>query len=240
MVMSLSVLSPLRDAVRLAKERVTGSRRLRGREPWPHWPRDDLEVLHVMRLRRHLRKIGWVDSTIDHRPVDGKGEPIPWLCYAAIWMLEPRIKPSFRVFEYGSGNSTLWWAKRAQHVVSCEHNSSWYEKMKDQMPQNVAYIHRELKHGGAYCREINEHPGPFEVIVIDGRDRVNCARQCIGKLAADGVIVWDNTDREHYAEGLEFLAAQGFRRLDFRGMCPIGTFAITTSILYKSDNCLGI
>jgi hypothetical protein len=239
--MSLSLLTPLREAVRLAKQKVSASsRQSRRRDPWPKWPREDLEVLHLMRLRRYLRKIGWIDSAIDNRSVDGKGEPIPWLCYAAIWMLEPRVKPTFRVFEYGSGGSTLWWAKRAHHVVSCEHDFKWHRKMKRQMPPNVTYIHRELEPGGVYCREINEHAGPFEIVVIDGRDRVNCARQSVGKLAADGVIVWDNTERDYYAEGLEFLASQGFRRLDFRGMCPIGTLGITTSILYRPDNCLGI
>lgn len=239
--MTGSLFNPLHKALKRATKAVgSRTRKPPGRERWPNWPRDELEILHVLRLRRYFRKIGWVDSVIDHRPIDGKGEPVPWLSYAAIWMLEPRIKPTFRVFEYGSGTSTLWWAKRALHVVSCEHSAQWYNKMKNEMPQNVTYIHRELEPGGAYCREINEHPGPFNMVVVDGRDRINCARQCIGKLGVDGVIIWDNTDRERYAQGLEFLAAQGFRRLDFRGLCPISTIGITTSILYKPDNCLGI
>lgn len=34
------------------------------------------------------------------------------------------------VIEYGCDNSTLWWANRVKHVISCEHDRQWYEEMK--------------------------------------------------------------------------------------------------------------
>lgn len=108
------------------------------------------------------------------------------------------------------------------------------------MPPNVTYIHRALEEDGDYCREIANHAPGFDVVVIDGRDRVNCARQAVGRLADAGVIVWDNAERERYREGYALLEAQGFRRIDFVGLGPINPKAWMTSIFYRAANCLGI
>ena len=49
-----------------------------------------------------------------------------------------------RVFEYGSGGSTLFWTFNVQEIVSVEHDTSWYSIMKNQFDeqgvQNLRYI----------------------------------------------------------------------------------------------------
>ena len=81
--------------------------------------------------------------------------------------------------------------------------------------------------------------GPFDIIVIDGRHRVLCARYALEALKPDGIIVWDNTDRDRYREGYAYLESQGFQRRDFDGMGPINNFAWRTSIFYRPGNFLG-
>jgi hypothetical protein len=80
----------------------------------------------------------------------------------------------------------------------------------------------------------------FDIVVIDGRDRVSCARNSLGALKPDGVIVWDNADREEYRPGYQFLESNGFRRLDFAGLGPLNAYQSTTAVFYRDSNCLGI
>lgn len=190
--------------------------------------------------REYLTPTGWLVSSRRREPVDSEGKPIPWITYASLAFLASRVRPDMTVFEYGSGASTLWWSERVRHVVSCEHDPAWFERMRPLYRSNVLAVHVPLEYGGAYCREALRHRQAFDIVVIDGRDRVNCASHCVGALSSLGVVLWDNTDREEYHEGLTLLEGQGFRRLEFWGMGPIVPYAWCTSIFYRADNCLGI
>jgi len=55
---------------------------------------------------------------------------MPWLTFPAISLIENFLEPSMRVFEYGSGGSTLFFARRVREVVSIEHEGEWYDKLK--------------------------------------------------------------------------------------------------------------
>jgi hypothetical protein len=144
------------------------------------------------------------------------------------------------VFEYGSGNSTFWWAARAKSVVSCEHSREWYEQLSGRVPKNVELRLAALDENGQYARNVIEDSRTYHIVVIDGRDRVNCARNAVRALKADGVLVWDNSERASYASGLNLMAELGFKRLDFEGMGPVNSYSWRTSIFYKAQNCLDI
>lgn len=195
---------------------------------------------NCLKLRAQLDDLGWFRSIEERLPVDREGRPLPWLTYASIAFLTPRIQPSMRVFEYGSGNSTLWWSERVAHVTSCEHELAWYEAFKPKVPANVDYHHRALGPSDEYPRLIASYDKAFEIVVIDGRERVKCARNAARALTDDGVIIWDNSERKKYAEGYAHLAEHGFRRIDFTGFGPIGVRSWSTSVFYRRDNCLGI
>lgn len=196
------------------------------------------EVLPAAHLAPYLERIGWVRSVQKKMPMDREGKPLPWITYPAIIFLKQRIASHFRVFEFGSGNSTLWWSSLVKSVVSCEHDKKWFTRMKEVMPANVEYIHRELEYDGEYCRTVMAYPAEFDILVIDGRDRINCAKNGIAALKEGGVVLWDNSNREKYAEGYGYLAENGFRRLDFYGLGPINVREWCTSIFYRKENCL--
>ncbi|WP_254563464.1 class I SAM-dependent methyltransferase [Oscillatoria sp. HE19RPO] len=187
-----------------------------------------------------LNELGWFRSYREEKPVDKDGNPTPWMTYPAIAFLEKRIKPEMTVFEYGSGNSTLWWAERVKFVISCEHNRQWYEQVKKDIPENVELHYVELKKGGEYCEKIIKYSGKLDLVVIDGRDRVNCARNSLKALKNEGVIIWDNSDRDQYNEGYSLLLRNGYKRLDFTGMGPINVQSWCTSLFYRKLNCLGL
>ena len=99
-------------------------------------------------------------------------------------------------------------------------------------------LHQAVEPDGAYCRASTRYQS--DVIVIDGRDRVNCAKACVAGLTDGGVIIWDNSDRPRYEEGYAFLKAQGFKRLDFAGPGPVNFTPWMTSVFYRANNRLGI
>jgi len=187
----------------------------------------------------HLRSSGWFESFRKGMSVDASGSPIPWYTYGAIRFLAGRVNPAMSLFEYGSGNSTLWWSTLVGRVTSCEHDAEWYRMMRGRLPAAVTYIQAD-ESTGEYARQIEGQNATFDIVVIDGRDRVQCAKSSVAALTPAGVIVWDNSDRPDYREGYEFLRELGFRRVDFWGMGPINTYEWSTSIFYRSDNCLGL
>ena len=186
-----------------------------------------------------LSRAGWFESFRRGLPIDADGHPIPWFTYGATMFLESRLRRDMRVFEFGSGNSTLWWAEHVDALVSCEHDPGWYEKMKSKLPSRVGYQLRKVENE-SYARSVTEASTLFHLIVIDGADRIRCAEYAFRALLPEGVLVWDNSDRKDYERGYEALESRGFRRLNFFGVGPINAPGWCTTIFYRSGNCLNI
>jgi hypothetical protein len=172
--------------------------------------------------------------------VDRNSNPVPWISYAAIAFLEHRVSSTHSVFEFGSGMSTLWWARKSKFVWSVEHDREWLTKVTPLLPANARVQFNELEYGGIYSQSATSTGMQFNIVSVDGRDRVNSAIFSLDALSSDGVIIWDDTNRERYGPGIRFLASKGFKRIDFEGMKPCTVEHTVTSIFYRSNNCLGI
>jgi hypothetical protein len=59
----------------------------------------------------------------------------PWLTYDAIQYLTKHIGSNLKVFEFGSGGSTLFWAERATMCVSVEHDPGWVARLRPLLSQ---------------------------------------------------------------------------------------------------------
>ncbi len=187
-----------------------------------------------------LSQSGWFLSMITELPVNKAGAPIPWFTYSGIAFIEPRVKAHMNVLEFGCGQSTLWWSSRIAHITSVEHEYAWYQKIKAQTPENVDLNWVELVRGGEYSKMPLKYQDVFDIVVIDGRDRVNCSYNVLQCLKKDGIIIWDNSDRTDYIDGYDFLHNNGFKRIDFISMGPCAPVAWGTSIFYRNENCFGI
>ncbi len=188
----------------------------------------------------YLADIGWFNSFMSRMPVDEAGEPIPWVTYSFIDFIKERIQPSHRVFEFGSGNSTFFYAKRAKKVIAVEHDKAWFDKITRNKPDNAELLFCELEPDGKYCRMPQNFKEKFQLIIVDGRDRVNCCKQCLSALADDGVIVLDDSERDFYKEAFSFFKNEGFKELPFSGISPGAFIYKSTTVFYKPENCLGI
>jgi hypothetical protein len=201
-----------------------------------------LDLYSLCSLKRigPLREDGWFRSFREEACVDADGNPLPWMTYPAIEFLGKRIRREMSVFEFGCGESTLWWASRVNEVVSVEHDKDWHGKIARRAPGNVSLFHIELAYGGAYSRKIMEYKERFDIVIIDGRDRVHCAMNSLKALKPDGIIVWDNSDRKEYEAGYAFLMEHGFRKIEFTGFTPMINMKSETGVFYREENCLGI
>ncbi|MDA8239844.1 MAG: hypothetical protein M0Z67_05660 [Nitrospiraceae bacterium] len=199
-----------------------------------------LSTLVSLKREGPLKDYGWFRSVKEEASVDAEGMPLPWLTYPAIEFLRNRLDPGMSVCEYGCGNGTLWWASKVKAVVSIEHDKEWYKKINAVKPGNVILFHCDLEYGGVYSRKISEFENRFDIVVIDGRDRVNCAKNSLCALKPGGVIVWDNSDRPQYEGGYTYLREKGFRKIEFVGMGPGINTKNETAIFYRDNNILGI
>lgn len=188
----------------------------------------------------YLDDIGWFKAFDTRSPVDKNGAPIPWVTYSFIDFIKERLNKQHAVFEFGSGNSTFFYAKYAGIVVSVEHDKDWYDKIIKSKPENSEMIFCELVRGGDYCHMPVKLGEKFDIIIVDGRDRVNCCKQAIDALSEKGVVVLDDSERESYWQGVDFLTNSGFKHLSFSGISPGLFYRKSTSVFYKDDNCLGI
>lgn len=191
-------------------------------------------------LNGALIEDGWYKSFHTKTSVNKNGVPVPWCTYPFIKFIEPRLKKEFDVFEFGCGNSTLWYAKRVNRVKSVEHDKTWLERMNRLIPSNAKLVHKELTEDGEYAKEVLNDSNQYDIIVIDGEDRNNCLKHSLSKLKSQGIIVYDNTDRTDYEQSYQRLAYEGFKRVDFFGLAPIVNVNSCTSVFYRENNCLGI
>ena len=102
----------------------------------------------------YLHDIGWINSYKTKTPVNINFQPIPWVTYSFISYIENRLNKKMNIFEYGAGNSTLYYAEKVNHVISVEHDRKWFEKILENIPENVQLKHCELQYGGDYCKTI--------------------------------------------------------------------------------------
>jgi predicted O-methyltransferase YrrM len=178
---------------------------------------------------------------------------VPWWTYRAIDVVEAYLSGlagnsrPVRVFEYGSGASTLWLAKRADEVHSVEHHREFGEHLRPELAPlaNVDFrivepvpsatpVVGSRKEGAAgldfanYVASIDDVPGAFDLIVIDGRAREACLERAEHRLAPGGVIVFDNTRRRRYREAIQ---RSGLAERRLAGLTPTLPYPDQTSIL---------
>jgi hypothetical protein len=194
----------------------------------------------VKQKQSYLQSTGWIRSLQAGIPVSASGEPVPWMNYAVVDLLASRIPADAVMFEYGSGYSTLFWARRAARVIAVEYDQAWYEKVRELLPANAELRFCPADRDRDYCRQIGLAGIPVDIVVVDGRDRVNCVRQSLPYLSSRGIVVLDDSDRKRYGEAFTVLAGSGFSHLSLRGMKPTHFEASQTTIFYRAGNCLAV
>lgn len=180
-----------------------------------------------------------LEKSIDEKVcADKDGNPLPWYTYPAIEYLVQFDYSDKKIFEYGCGYSSAFWAGRALTVTSIEDNQSYFERWKNEFKmQNLDIRWRD--EGEIYEQAIFEDDTKYDVIVIDGKRRVECAEAAVQKLADGGMIILDDSDRINtsleYVHAVEILKQANLLQVDFYGFCPMNNYTKTTSVFFSRN-----
>lgn len=213
--------------------------------------RDPTQRRHALRWLRSRRP----DYLLKHR--------VPWLVFDAIDHLAAFELKDRRVFEYGSGGSTLFWQTRGASVVSVEHDSTWFAAVRSRLAAAPAVDYRliEPQPGSSlqapdpsdpnaylttderwrdasfrrYVTAIEEFAdGTFDIVLVDGRARPSCIKHGAPKVAPNGVLILDDSQRPYYlAQTGGYL--DGFVEDRFLGPSPTVPMFSCTSIFRRVD-----
>lgn len=186
-------------------------------------------------LTGYLKDIGWYRSFNTKKSVDKNGNPIPWCTYPYVEFISAKLNNSMEVFEYGSGNSTLWYAERVKKISVVEHDESWMKQLLSKLPSNVNLIYRRLGDGNKYVKSVGEEGKKYDIIIVDGRNRVECVKTAIDFLKPDGVMVIDNSNLSIYKDAIDFLNKKNYWSLDFYGISPVTPHTNCTSVFYMKN-----
>lgn len=163
-------------------------------------------VANLMLHPRYLRRC------ITHNVINGKTPldlELPWFSYAAIDFLERFLQPPMTVAEYGSGGSTLFFARRAQSVFSVENDPRWYELVTRRLEEKRLRNARlklcpfDFRNPVGFEQSAYLHALPddrFDVVVVDGSEewtqvRPVCFQEAERRIRPGGIIVVDDSWR---------------------------------------------
>ena len=155
--------------------------------------------------------------------IDGKNygnikKTLPYMNNDEIVDLITYINRDTEMLEIGGGNSAIFLSKIVKKLVTIEHDENWSKTIKSEMEKSNFNSNWELhvvkpswkqshpfspaEEGQflTYTNFILSLPNEqFDVILVDGRDRVKCAENSILKLKKNGILlIHDFWNREKY------------------------------------------
>jgi len=154
----------------------------------------------------------YIPRCISHNLLNGKTPldlELPWFSYAAIDFLQEFVKPHMSVCEFGSGGSTLFFARRAKSVFSIEDNPKWFELVTRRLEQSSLGNAKVQLHpfdfknpiGFETSEYLSAMPDElFDIIVVDGSEewtqvRPICFAKAESRVKPGGIIVVDDSWR---------------------------------------------
>ena len=73
------------------------------------------------------------------------GDELPWMTFAATDFLRGWLRKDMNVFEWGSGGSTVFFARHAARVIAVEHEDAWAAQVRDAIG-NRGISNAQLEH----------------------------------------------------------------------------------------------
>ncbi len=179
---------------------------------------------------------GFTNSIEAGIPLDKNNNPIPLYTYPAIEYLGSFDFTNKKIFEFGSGQSTLYWLGQGGDVVSVEHNQDWVDKLSPVLGSFTNHQYIFANQQDVYINSISKFPdGYFDLIIIDGTfSRYLCAKNIITKIKKDGLVILDNSD--WYPNTAKFLKENlDFIQVDFYGFRPSKSETAVTSLFFSRE-----
>ncbi|MGB3239644.1 MAG: tetratricopeptide repeat protein [Geitlerinemataceae cyanobacterium] len=120
----------------------------------------------------------------------------------AIDFVENLLKqnPNAKVLEFGSGASTIWLSQHNKNIISIEHDLNWYESVKSVIDREQAESAIDLRLlPRPYHLATSEFENEtFDLIIVDGRERVRCIEKAIRTLKKGGILILNDAQKDYY------------------------------------------
>lgn len=200
------------------------------------WFRKVLEI----GVHGYLIESGWKNSFLAQEPLSSDNEPEPWFSIEANIFVKNRLSSALSIFEYGSGNSSIYFSKTCKSVHSVEHNAEWHSKISGALK---AYKNIELelkKDAEDYQNAITNTGKTFDLVIVDGILRNECAAIAFHSLSENGILVLDDSERTEYQPTFELAKKLGYKELSVYGMAVGVNLLKSTTFFYRSNNVFNI
>lgn len=179
-----------------------------------------------------------------------KYRSMPSLCWPAVVFLDGYLTKDMRVLEWGSGGSTIWFARRVAEVYSIEHDPEYAHIVTGAAEywglENIHLIFVSPEEGdlsGFESRHSDYHgynfekyvkapwqfsgSNDFDLIMVDGRARAACLKAALPRLKDQALLVLDDCDRLQYQEGI---ASVPYPYIEFVGPVPYYNIAVSARL----------
>jgi predicted O-methyltransferase YrrM len=159
---------------------------------------------------------------------------VPWWSFAAIDAAD-RLFPGRRIFEWGSGGSTLRYARKGCQITAIEDDQTWLDAVQAALVAAGVVQQATLHHvpfdfdqphnfaSSSYCQSLSS--SQWDVVIIDGQDktfreRITCFHHADPLMKPGSIILVDDFWR--YEELLTSHSAQSVQVFESVGPCRIG------------------
>jgi hypothetical protein len=158
--------------------------------------------------------------------------PCPWLSASSVRFLRTYLTKDMVGLEFGSGISTLFTAPKVKQLISVEHNKEWFEMISNRfikegisnvdyrfIAQNDPILFSETTfemtdklgfevrkdYVNYYMTVESISDNSLDFLLVDGRARPECLYYALPKMKKNGLVILDNSEREHYKIAFEFM-----------------------------------
>ncbi len=179
-------------------------------------------------------------SKTRHSPLS---QCVPWWSFAAIDAAD-RLFPWRRIFEWGSGGSTLRYARKGCQITAIEDDQAWLDAVQAAVAAARVADQVSLRHipfnfdqpdnfvSSSYCQALSG--SQWDAVIIDGQDktfreRITCFLHADPLMKPGSIILVDDFWR--YEELLSSHSAQAVQVFESLGPCRLGVTS-TAMFLY--------
>jgi hypothetical protein len=143
---------------------------------------------------------------------------VPWMHKDEIKIVEKYLSKNTVMLEWGCGGSTIYFSEKVKHLFSIEHNKEWFDSINAIKPANVTLVYSAANNlvpitestyndYSDYIEIASSFNKKFDVVLIDGRARVECAIKALDLIHRNSVVIvhdFYKKSRDRYKKVLNY------------------------------------
>ena len=159
------------------------------------WLRALKNIVNPKYLKKRLN-FRFIYGAISRTVWEKKHPKEPWLTPVSVDILKGLLKKDDFFLEFGSGQSTVWFAHKVGKIISIESNGGWYQKTKSKLKRyakkaEVVFAPDREKYL-AILNKIKDNS--LDICLVDGEHRIDCMLGVLQKIKKGGALVVDNAE----------------------------------------------